>query len=85
VRLEGLGQLKNPMTSGVEPANFPACSIVPKPKGKGLVIGDFAVSLFANLHYSSKISFFSSTLLALEIPAFDSCSVRAQLYFVMVK
>jgi hypothetical protein len=32
VRLEGLRQLKNPMTSwGIEPATFPACSIVPQP------------------------------------------------------
>jgi hypothetical protein len=30
VRLEGLGQVKNPMTSGIEP-DLPACSIVPRP------------------------------------------------------
>jgi hypothetical protein len=31
VRLEGLGQLKNPVTSGIETAELPACSIVPQP------------------------------------------------------
>jgi hypothetical protein len=32
VRLEGLGQLKNPMTSsGIEPMSFWLCSIVPQP------------------------------------------------------
>jgi hypothetical protein len=32
VWLEGIGQLKNPMTSsGIEPATFEDCSIVPQP------------------------------------------------------
>jgi hypothetical protein len=32
VRLEGLGRLKNPVTlTGIEPATFRACSIVPQP------------------------------------------------------
>jgi hypothetical protein len=31
VRLEGLGQLKNPVTSGIEPASFRFCHIVPQP------------------------------------------------------
>jgi hypothetical protein len=31
VRLEGIGQLKNPMTSGIETRNIPACKMVPRP------------------------------------------------------
>jgi hypothetical protein len=32
VRLEGLGQLKNPMTStGIKAVDFPACSTEPQP------------------------------------------------------
>jgi hypothetical protein len=31
VRLEGLGQFKNPMTSGIQSRDLPACSVVPEP------------------------------------------------------
>jgi hypothetical protein len=31
VRLEGLGQMKNPVKSGIEPASLLICSIVPQP------------------------------------------------------
>jgi hypothetical protein len=38
VRLEELGQLKNPMTSsGIESATFQACSILPQPTTLPLV------------------------------------------------